>query len=144
MILVLVVAFAGLFFIKGPDGEPIMSLDDLKPTVPEVELSPVSAEPTRVYKWKDENGVWQFSNEPVDNQNVEVMELDGKINTMPSIDVASQNTSNKTEKKNLNIPGGLTTVAPEKISEMMDNVNNLQDTMDQRAEDVNKTTSGRN
>ena len=111
IILVLIAAFAGLFFIKGPNGEPFMTLEDLKPSVPEVKTT---IAPTKVYKWQDENGVWQFSNQPRDEGQGELVEFDGKINTMPAVDTSILKTDSTASGKpggtGINIPPGLTTV----------------------------------
>ena len=144
MIVVLLAALVGLFFLNGPNGEPLLTLDDLKPTLPEVESSPV---PTKVYKWQDENGVWQFSNQPVDEGQGEVIELDGKINIMPAVDTSILGTSPKVSNSpslGMSIPPGLTTVSGDKVQEMMDTVNNLQETVDNRKSEIDQITSGKN
>ncbi|MFT7243158.1 MAG: hypothetical protein ACI82A_000500 [Candidatus Azotimanducaceae bacterium] len=144
MIFVLLAAFVGLFFLKGPNGEPLLTLDDLKPTLPEVESSSV---PTQVYKWQDENGVWQFSNQPVDEGQGEVIELDGNINIMPAVDTSILNAGRKASSSPspaMSIPPGLTTVSGDKIQEMMSTVNNLQETVDNRKAEMDQMTSGKN
>lgn len=137
MILIVILACVAPFFIKGPTGEPLMTLEDWIPDeMPEVRSTP---EETVVYKWKDENGVWQFTNEPVEGLDVEQMVLDGQINTMESLqkpDRMKRATSINADA----IPSGLLTVAPDKVSEMMDTVNNLQETIDQRKADMDRTT----
>ena len=149
MILALIAAFAGLFFIKGPSGEPILKLDDLKPDRPELSMTP--SKPTKVYKWQDENGIWQFSNQPVEGENVEVMELDGKINTIPAVPIITQNPgcgakqpATSSKPAIATIPSGLTSVSVEKIAEMMDAVNNLQETVDERKARMDKIVIGKN
>jgi hypothetical protein len=153
MAFLLVAAFVGLFFIDGPNGKRIMTVDDFIPSVPASldDLAPadiVPSGPTKVYKWKDENGIWQFSNKEEDSQGlvgnaVETMELDGDINIMPAVDIPPRQTSRldeeTTKKSKLSsLPSGLTSVSPEKIGEMMDTVNNLQDTVDQRKSELDK------
>ena len=66
MVLLLIAAFAGLFFINGPNGEKVLSLDDFKLELPQANTNGAPAAPEQVYKWQDENGVWQFSNQPRD------------------------------------------------------------------------------
>lgn len=161
MVLLLIAAFVGLFFIDGPNGQPIMMIEDFIPEVPQSldEITPSSAAlkpagPTKVYKWKDENGIWQFSNREEDRmdnagKDVEVMELDGDINIMPAVDLTLVKTRNPeataTKKADFSaIPSGLTTVSPDKIGEMMDTINNLQDAVDQRKKDLDKITGGKN
>lgn len=67
---------------------------------------------------------------------------------MPPVDIPPprQRVAEKVAKKsNLSsLPSGLTTVSPEKIGEMMDTVNNLQDTVDQRKLALDKLTGGNN
>ena len=147
--LLLVAAFVGLFFVNGPNGEPILTLEDMVSTKPEATSS--VPEVTKVYKRKDENGVWQFSSQPFDDDegdgsNVETFELDGNINTMPAFVAPPQTTqgASQTAKASVpdmsTIPAGLTSVSPEKITEMMNTVNNLQTTVDQRKDDIDSLT----
>ena len=139
LILILIAGFAGLFFLNGPGGKPIMTLGDLTPTMPDISIT--ESEPVSVYKWKDANGVWQFSDQPVETEaeDVEVMVLDGKINTMTALKIPDEEDVGALRFK---IPAGLTTVAPDKVSKMMDAVNSLQDTVDQRAENIRKMEKG--
>ncbi len=142
MILLLVVAFAGLFFVKGPGGEPILTLEDLTPDLGAVEPEQTS-EPAKVYKWQDENGVWQFSNQPRDEDLAkasggETVEYDGDINTMPSVDTSRRTTTSSSGNSQISIPAGLTTVSGDQATQMMDAVNNLQQTVDDRKAEVDK------
>ncbi|MBV1878599.1 MAG: DUF4124 domain-containing protein [Pseudomonadales bacterium] len=142
MMLILMLAVVGLFFIKTPDGEPVLSPGDLLPDAPET--SRYSAEPITVYKWRDEAGVWQFSNDPVDGQlAAEVLQLDGKINIMPAVKLSPKRqeviaAGPVTENKMPLIPSALTSVSPEKISAMMETVNGLQDVVDKKEAAINK------
>jgi hypothetical protein len=124
MVLVLIAAFVGLFFVTGPSGEPIMKLEDLKPEIPDLMTS--LGKPVKVYKWQNESGVWQFSNQPVDL-------------ATHRRDVAPVRTSGLS-----NIPDGLTTVSPEKITEIMGTIANLQETVDQRKEVLDKLVPKQN
>ncbi|HET8706286.1 MAG TPA: DUF4124 domain-containing protein [Pseudomonadales bacterium] len=73
----LVAAFAGQFYVKGPDGKPLMTLEKLlghktgsavasmaKNPSAEGVANAVSGNSDTIYKWKDKNGVWQFSQTP--------------------------------------------------------------------------------
>lgn len=139
MVFFLVAAFSGLFFLKGPGGEAILSLEDFKPDVPKIESDPL---PTKVYRWQDENGVWQFSNQPADENQGELVELDGKINTMPAIDVttlnSARNKSGADRSSGMSMPTGLTTVSGSQLEEMMDTVNHLQETVDNRKAEIDQ------
>lgn len=92
LIIIVIVAVGVLFFIDDPDGHPTLTLDgvmeDLQNStsgfLPDDLQRLRSPAVTKVYKWKDADGIWQFSNTPVDEQGVEVIELDGQINTIPA------------------------------------------------------------
>ena len=79
-IMLLLLALIAPFFIKGPDNRPLMTLGKLKllnfsmPQLPrptELKLPAVSTrentampagvEKIKVYKWKDRDGIWHFS-----------------------------------------------------------------------------------
>jgi len=141
MIFLLVAAFAGLFFINGPDGSPLLTLDDFKPDVPEIDTG---SQTTEVYKWQDENGVWQYSNQPRDAELGETIELDGNINTMPAVDTSilsrSADAATKSTGKKVNIPSGLTSLSGDQAEEMMNSVNNMQQTVDDRKAQMDKLT----
>lgn len=83
LLFILVAAFVGQFYVKGPDGKPLLSWQKLFPG----KSSPVanlinkaqsegadlgrsnSGNSDTVYKWKDKNGVWQFSQMPPNGSN---------------------------------------------------------------------------
>ena len=140
MIFVVILACAGLIFVKGRDGKPLMTVEKLLeglPSSPSDLLSreaetPATPAVTRVYKWKDENGVWQFSNSPLDEEGAEVIELDGQINIVPAF-----NPPEGVDKKTapVAIPGVMT-VSPQEAGNMLDTVDNLQETVDQRKADM--------
>jgi len=122
----LVLGIAGLFFIKGPSGEPFLSLDDLIPEVPVDK----SSEPVTVYKWQDENGIWQFSNEPVQGKDVEAMELKGAVNVMPATPTSANRAT--TTAGSPAIPG---------VSEMAkatENIDALKSTIEERQAELDK------
>lgn len=143
MMLLLVAAFVGLFFVKGPGGEPVLSVDDFTPELPDVE-SEAPGQPEKVYRWQDENGVWQFSNQPQDaviaDALGETVEYDGNINTIPAIQAPPASaSSSKSPTSQLSIP---TTVSGEQAQQMMDTVNNLQQTVDERKAEMDRLTGG--
>lgn len=139
MIGILILACASMFFINGPDGEPLMTLDEFfSSSKPSTAATNRDIEPTKVYKWQDEHGVWQFSNTPIAEQEAEVVMLDGQINTMDAYVAPKQASKAGGSNAFSALPPGLTTVSPDKISEMMDTVNNLQDTVDQRKAEIDR------
>ena len=126
MMFVLVAAMAGPFFLKGPGGRPLMTLDDLhlpsfglpgkaagpvetlsgteeeawiswgsdkktvsitKATDEKGEL--LQAERNTYYRWKDKEGVWQFTKQPNPNTDNFQMVVDPNANIMQSLSQAS-------------------------------------------------------
>lgn len=147
IIVLLLVAFAGLFFIKGPSGEPFLTLEDFKPAA--TTLAKVSdmldetkagaeGQATQVYKWQDENGLWHFSNRAEDENGAEVIELDGIINTMAPIEVLERNSPAAVRQVQTSSLPSLTTVP---LSQAMDTTNQarqLQQTLDDRKAELDK------
>lgn len=142
----LIIACILPLFIKGPDGEPIMSLSDWVPEVPdavsdlagEVTPDPVSSDPVTVYKWQDEDGQWHFSNQPPEvPDGAETMELSGDINLMESVEIPEKR-QQPTTTASASTPSftGPMTVAPEQVKEMMETVNSLQQSVDDRKKEI--------
>lgn len=93
MIKLLLLALVGVLvapmFIKGPDGEPIVTLQDVVPTASSesayVSPSSSSSKLTTVYKWQDENGQWHFSDNQAQGQNHETVKYNPKANIIQSL-----------------------------------------------------------
>ena len=126
MLFLLVLAAAGPFLLKGPDGRPLLSLDDLKlptfelplpktdstdggtlsgggqhwiqwsgkdtaPFNPDVltreqlALLDIKEQANLFYRWKDANGVWQFSAIPNRNTTNFVVRTDPGANVLQSL-----------------------------------------------------------
>jgi hypothetical protein len=101
-------------------------------------------EPVTVYKWQDENGVWQFSNDPVDVEGVaraEAVELDGRITIVESVNVEAVHGPAKPPALP-SLPAGVTSIAPGQVQEMMEAVGDMQETVDARKADIDRA-SGR-
>ena len=93
MMLVLVLALCGPFFIKGPDGRPLWTIGT---TIAKVrgwladmtsgsvlENAPVIGEQeVTVYRWRDADGVWQFAAEPPAGVTAEAMQIDTRTNAV--------------------------------------------------------------
>ena len=107
-----------------------------------------------VFKWKDENGVWQFGNTPPPGlAGVETMTLQPNMNIMKPIDIPEDNpqsgpsgmvrlghdydSGRSKDKKNKNEVGISkesleNPYAPESISELVNSAGNLQNVLDGR------------
>jgi len=136
IIVIVILACIGPFFIEGPDGAPLMTLDDLMPEESVVPAAP--SEPVTVYKWQDEDGIWQFSTEPVDRADVQEVVLDGQVNTMPAPSVRQPAGTGNLDSGISALPDGMTSVAPDKLEEMVKTATELQDTVDSRKEDIDE------
>lgn len=145
MLVLLLVAFAGLFFIKRPSGEPYLTLEDFKPGV--TILATVSelldetkagseSQTTQVYKWQDESGIWHFSNRAEDASGAEVIELDGIINTLAPLEVLERNSAVATRQAQTALLPSLT---PAPLAQVLDTTNQakqLQQTIDNRKSEL--------
>lgn len=85
--IIMVAGFVGLFFDNGPGVSPILSFADATPSVPRLDNYQLDSLPawsahTEVYKWQDEEGIWQFSNQPQDMAGAKIEEIDNNINTV--------------------------------------------------------------
>ena len=134
MIVLVILACIGPFFIKGPNGKPLMTIEDL---LPAGASEPAPIESKTVYRWQDENGVWQFSDDPAAAGLAEQMVLDGNINTMPAIEVPppQQAAANKLEPAGVAVGG----VSVRQTAQMVETVTNLQETLDQRKVELDET-----
>lgn len=103
LLLLVVLAIAAPFVLKGPDGQPLMTLDDLHtpdvaiPEVveklPEVQNPFRGEEPsaggkksarTEIYSWKDAQGNVHYSNKPpATGIEAEKMVVDPNVNVLP-------------------------------------------------------------
>jgi hypothetical protein len=159
MVIIVILGGAGLFFVKDPNGKPFLTIDDFTKdftmdlaedfpvdfansttTLLREKLQPeASGAVTRIYKWKDKDGVWQFSNSPEDKEGSVLIEINGQTNIIqafippPSSDRVNQGGMVWDEQVSESDPiPGVMTVSPEQAAEMMETVKNLQSTMDQR------------
>ncbi len=159
---VLILGCAGLFVLKKPDGTPILSANDFLPDITSIvtdakrlisdakeaassvgddtESNAKATAQTQpsIYRWKDSNGQWQFSDTPPANQTAEAMNVSGNLNkdlvatyeppTEPTIenDVTTTSTAGP-------IP---MTVSPDKVSKLIEDADNIQKLMDDRAEQM--------
>lgn len=144
MIGLLIIACIAPLFIRGPDGEPIMTLSDWSVPIPAfvsslLDESPAvapsdPAAPIEVYKWQDEEGVWHFSDSPVDLESAEQVHI-GEVNVMDPWTPPAVTPEAKGASVNQTLPTG-TSISTNQMQEMMDTVNNLQETIDERKADM--------
>jgi len=153
----LVLGVAGLFFIKKPDGQPWLSMDDLIPDTSSIKRSISDAMPDQVvggsgstfledkvsvYKWKDAEGNWQFSDTTpsgVEAQQVLVgTDVNRDLAPLPPPTRAPSSESSSSGKTVLIKDSGFspTTVSPDKISKLVDDANGVQELVDKRQQQL--------
>lgn len=87
MICIVVIAIAAPFFIPGPNGTPIMTLDMLKfekpsisiPDMPNISLGGDSSgrpdTSQALYRYQDESGAWHFTDQMPSDGSAELVEI---------------------------------------------------------------------
>lgn len=132
-LLLLVAAGIAPFFITGKDGRPLLSLSRLNaPSLPQVSLpawnkpegDDRASAPVTLYRWRDERGIWQFSDNPpppgVAYETVavdpDVNLLDSRGSTPPGDASASQAAQEPSASSGLPLP---LTVSPDGIKKIM-------------------------
>ena len=97
VLLVMVTVSAGYFFIGGFDGKTVPSLSTSR--LPQVTPAPLSEmadkldeelqkgtadrdKTMEIYKWRDEKGVWNYSNDKRNQQAVEIVEIKPNANVL--------------------------------------------------------------
>lgn len=114
-------------FIKGPDGEPIMSISDWIPEKPDVSsLSSSSEGQAAFYRYQDAEGNWQYTDRPPEGVNAELVEVNTNANVIQSVEAKPKETA----RAEASAPG------------VAGYVDNMKDVM-QDAEDVQKLMDDR-
>jgi len=159
--IVLILATAGLFVLKQPNGQPWLSFGDfsvnqqhltnkLKTTFGAISATVGGVisdsdnvaneqEKTKVYRWKDSQGNWSYSDEPISSDSLEEVSLNpDDIMVMPAF--VSPETEHKplTTGKNKAPAASLLPVSPQKALDLYEDANNVQQLMDNRAETLQK------
>lgn len=76
--LILLGALVLPFFMQGPDGKPLMNVNQVL-----VDNTPDLGGSTEIYRWQDEHGVWQFGEAP-DAQDAQLMSVEANYTPMGS------------------------------------------------------------
>lgn len=140
----IVLGLGGLFILKKPDGSPWLSAKDfipdtssLKEAIPDQIIGGNDGN-VAVYKWKDSEGNWQFSDKPPTNTNAQQVLVDTNLNrdlapTAPVKSLTSSN-SNKTGKailiKDSSINSGV--LSPGNAATLINDAKNVQNIVDER------------
>ena len=159
----LALGMAGLFVVKKPDGTPWLNIKDFLPDQSSItEISQTAnkalknAESSighpdsnkistagKIYRWKDQQGNWQFSDTPPENLPAETMQVSGNLNR----DLAEPATVNK-EKPEATSPSStavpstspLSAFSPEKVQKLMEDTEKVKSLMENREKHLNQQT----
>ena len=158
LLVILALATALPFVIKGKDGQPLLSTEHF--TAPKVALPDFSnleakarnilneaqeeietvhekvsdalpKKETRIYKWKDTKGQWHFSDQPrSDGKSVEV-KIDSKVNTLPTVkNTPEPRLSEKNESSDFGL--SLTTVPLGQIPQLIEDATAVKEKLNAR------------
>lgn len=97
VVALLAAALIGPYFIKKPDGKPIMEMPTAKDFIPEklfsgdsnsnTGSSSISGSPS-YYKWQDEQGQWHYGDQPpMDSSKVSTLQVDTNTNIIQSLKI---------------------------------------------------------
>lgn len=160
--IIAIIALAGLFVFKQPNGQAWLSLDDLLPNTQiinekiDIVTKKVSEvfdnnqaeidNKVKVYRWKDSNGNWSYSDKPDASMKNEEIQFDPEnIIKLPSIDVPSVNLSNTNSKVKQGSESSNTLLtSPSKVVELYKDANNVQTLMDARQKKLSKVIKDNN
>lgn len=114
-------------------------LDKLKAKAPSGLTSVTTNEKVQVYKWRDKNGVLQFSNTPPMDGQAETIELNPNDNVIqavkiPEKEVVVKQAANNTERPNPYSPKGM--------KKVMDDVKGVEDLLNERNEKQQEALGG--
>lgn len=132
------------------------SADTINPTLPDISLSKISnkieslgkdvnaqlkrsqediGEVQRVYKWKDVNGVTQYTSEaPPSSINAEILELDPATNIIQSSSGLMKNEDQAATNKEHKPQSPTAPAIPEHAQSLIEEAKNVQHLLDERSE----------
>ena len=164
---VLTLALIGLFVIKKPDGQAWLTIDDLlpEPLLLEQEIESIADKlevtyenissslnshtekeaEVKVYRWKDNNGNWSYSDKPRASAESEEIFIDpNDVVVLPAFKASSNDSSmlnsskvNSSRKDEKTSPLPLTT-PPTKVLDLYKDANNVQKLMNERQQNISK------
>lgn len=149
-----IIALTGLFIFKQPNGQAWLSVNSFIPNTQRMDEAINLARKKlhqlfesdlsenegaiKVYRWKDSNGHWNYSDNPkVSTKNEEVFFNPKDILVLPTFNTPSVDLSNSKEKYDNTEPKALGT-SPSKVLELYQDVNNVQKLMDARQDNISK------
>jgi len=144
MIVLVLLALALPFFMKGPSGQPIVTLDKV---VGDTEGNIAPGEPVEMYRWQDEHGVWQFGEEAPEQVSAAKLTVDDSRTTAMGSEwnlAAPVTQATAADSVNFKAPNTLNDAyraAPELMDatrRAVDKLNNRQQGMDEFVNELNQ------
>lgn len=151
MLVLLAIAFTGPMIMKKPDGTPFLESplelfsSDFKAT--NDGQSSINSSQS-FYKWQAEDGTWHYSDQPQAGKNIETVTVNTNTNLIQGLRMEKEEESEpekvkeEAREETSSIPLPMT-VPFEKVSQMLDDANNLQQVMDDRNKKVERALNGR-
>jgi hypothetical protein len=165
--IIIIVALMGLFVLKKPDGQPWFTVEGLLPKKVTIESNisdmkekllvtyeklslPDDSKLTqgrdvKIYRWKDSNGDWSYSDKPKVSAENEAVFLDpNDVIVVPAFKAASNTLPQaKSATKEDNATPSLLTTSPSNILNLYEDANNVQKLMDTRQNTIEKAENQR-
>lgn len=149
-----IVALAGLFIFKQPNGKTWLSIKSFIPDTQVIggkidiltfkfhELFNSDENSTvEVYRWRDSKGNWNYSDKPqaFSDTESEKVSFDSKnITVLPAIEVPSINSPIPITKED-EVSSNSVIVTPSKVTKLYKDANNIQNIMDAREASISKS-----
>lgn len=158
MIAILVIGgLAPFTILKGKDGKPLMSFSDIKAPkmkVPDIGIPDLNNAVKRdekssydegtVFKWKDKDGVWQFSSKPPKDSQFTSTKYDNNLNVIKPVKTkrSENNTNGLSNEQKKPKPKGVADLgsaySPENVEKLFDDANNLENVLKGRIDKQNE------
>lgn len=146
-----VLGFAGLFVMKNPDGQAWLSPEDFLPDIslnnilsknPFATVSNSTDSAVAVYRWRNAEGQWEFSDVPPEDQEAEEITLNSNANrdlyTTPE---KAFEPEKMVEGSSIADHLSPTTVSPVKIATLVSDAEGVQKLLDDRKQNMDETLS---
>lgn len=137
MICIVVIAIAAPFFIPGPNGTPLFTLDMFaleKPSLPSFGSNSAENNSQTLYRYQDEQGVWHYTDQPLDQDSAEQIEVSTDINLIDAPPALPRSGSAPAANISANPLNAISRGA-----EVMEDAEQVQQMLDDRLEDMDQT-----
>lgn len=137
LVLLLIAAMAGPFFIRGPDGQPLMRLSDVTQKFNSWLGSGGRSKPgspVEVHRWQDEDGQWHYSDE-APGQSSEIITVDPNVNVIQSTPVEKSPAAADQPAPDAPQPKAS---EPPSVFNAIDETNQVKEELEQRNQELKK------